>query len=148
MDWLSILKDSEKSKNDKLEAVGYIRDILDYGGESDDNTIKIIDNLSVQATLQNDDDIKESILDAMLEGSKAPSVEKSINLTPIINHLNGFNDECLSYILSMLGNSGNIKYRPIIELYKDNSKLEEDVEEALSELDYRIKNKKGTVSQD
>ncbi|MBP2100013.1 hypothetical protein [Enterococcus rivorum] len=139
MDWLSILKDSEKSKNDKLEAIGYIRDILDYGGESDDQATKIIDDLAVQATLQNDDDIKESILDAMLEGSKAPSVEKSINLTPIIKHLNEFNDECLSYILSMLGNSGNIKYRPIIELYKDKSRLEEDVQEALSELDYRIR---------
>lgn len=138
MDWLSILKDPEKNKNDKLEAVGYIRDILDYGDEPDDKAIKIIDNLAVQATLQDDIDIKESILDAMLEGSKAPDVEKSINLTPIINHLNEFNDECLSYILSMLGNSGNVKYRQIIESYKDNFKLEEDVEEALSELDYRI----------
>ncbi|MGX7418403.1 hypothetical protein ACWOFR_06315 [Carnobacterium gallinarum] len=139
MDWLSILKDLEKNKDDKLEAVGYIRDMLDYGDKPDDKAIKIIDNLAVQATLQNDNDIKESILDAMLEGSKAPDIEKSINLTPIINHLNEFNDECLSYILSMLGNSGNVKYRQIIESYKDNSKLEEDVEEALSELDYRIK---------
>lgn len=139
MDWLSILKDSEKNKNDKLEAVGFIRDILDYGDEPDDEAIKIIDNLAVQATLQDDNDIKESILDAMLEGSKAPDVEKSINLTPIINHLNEFNDECLSYILSMLGNSENVKYKTIIESYKDNSKLEEDVEEALTELDYRIK---------
>ncbi|MBC1470061.1 hypothetical protein HB877_08760 [Listeria welshimeri] len=139
MDWLSILKDLEKNKDDKLEAVGYIRDILDYGDEPDDKAIKIIDNLAVQATLQDDNDVKESILDAMLEGSKAPDVEKAINLTPIINHLNEFNDECLSYILSMLGNSGNVKYKPIIESYKNNSKLKEDVEEALSELDYRIK---------
>ncbi|WP_271001240.1 hypothetical protein [Listeria seeligeri] len=139
MDWLSILRDSEKNKNDKLEAVGYIRDILDYGGKSDDTKIEIIDTLAEETILQNDDDIKESILDAMLEGSKAPSVEKSINLRPIINHLDEFNDECLSYILSMLGNSGNVEYRPIIELYKSNSRLEGDVKEALSELDYRIK---------
>ncbi|MEI5988990.1 hypothetical protein A5881_000477 [Enterococcus termitis] len=140
MDWLSILKDSKKSKKDKLEAVGYIRDILDYGGESENTSIKIIDSLSVQVVLQNDDDVKESMLDAMLEGSKAPFVEKTIDLTPIVHHLSEFNDECLSYILSMLGNSGNIEYRPIIESYKGNSMLEEDVEEALSELDYRIKN--------
>lgn len=139
MDWLSILKDSEKNKNDKLKAVGYIRDILDYGDEPDDKAIEIIDNLAVQATLQDDNDVKESILDAMLEGSKAPEVEKSINLNPIIKHLNEFNDECLSYILSMLGNSGNVKYKAIIESYKDNTQLEGDVEEALSELDYRIK---------
>lgn len=139
MDWLSILKDSKKSKNEKLEAVGYIRDVLDYGDEPDDKAIEIINNLAVQATLQDDNEINESILNAMLEGSKAPDVEKSINLTPLINHLNKFNDECLSYILSMLGYSGNVKYKKIIESYKDNFKLEEDVEEALLELDYRIK---------
>lgn len=88
---------------------------------------------------QSDDDIKESILNAILEGSKSPFVEKSINLTPIVNNLANFNDECLSYILSILGNSGNYKYRSIIESYKTKSMLEDDVEEALSELDYRIK---------
>lgn len=145
MDWLSILKDSKKSKNEKLEAVGYIRDVLDYGDEPDDKAIEIINNLAVQATLQDDNEINESILNAMLEGSKAPDVEKSINLTPLINHLNKFNDECLSYILSMLGYSGNVKYKKIIESYKDNFKLEEDVEEALLELDYRIK--KGSITR-
>lgn len=63
-----------------------------------------------------------------------------MSLKLIIEHLTEFNDECLSYILSMLGNSGNNDYRAIIESYKTNPRLEEDVEEALSELDYRIKN--------
>ncbi|EOL41152.1 hypothetical protein RV11_GL001778 [Enterococcus phoeniculicola] len=135
----------KKSKNEKLEAVGYIRDVLDYGDEPDDKAIEIINNLAVQVTLQDDNEINESILNAMLEGSKAPDVEKSINLTPLINHLNKFNDECLSYILSMLGYSGNVKYKKIIESYKDNFKLEEDVEEALLELDYRIK--KGSITR-
>ncbi|MBC1573433.1 hypothetical protein HCB21_01955 [Listeria booriae] len=140
MEWLNILSNSAKSKEDKLEAVGYIRDILDYGSETDDASLKIINSLSEQVVKQNDDDIKEVILDAMLEGSKAPFVEKSMNLEPIVGHLTEFNDECLSYILSMLGNSGNNDYRAIIESYKTNLRLEEDVEEALSELDYRIKN--------
>ncbi len=140
MDWLNILKNSAESKEDKLEAVGYIRDILDYGGETDDTTLAIVNILSEQVVKQNDDDVKEAMLDAILEGSKAPFVEKSINLVPIIKHLNEFNDECLSYILSMLGNSGNNNYRGIIESFKTNFRLEEDVEEALSELDFRIKN--------
>lgn len=140
MDWLNILKNSAESKEDKLKAVGYIRDILDFGSEKDDAALAIINILSEQVVKQNDDDIKEAILDAMLEGSKAPFVEKSMNLKPIVEHLTEFNDECLSYILSMLGNSGNNDYRFVIESYKTNLKLEEDVEEALSELDYRIKN--------
>lgn len=72
MDWLNILNNSAKSKEDKLEAVGYIRDILDYGSETDDATLVIINRLSEQVVKQNDDDVKEAILDAMLEGSKAP----------------------------------------------------------------------------
>ncbi|NMP59775.1 hypothetical protein [Enterococcus mundtii] len=128
MDWLDTLKNQQKNKNDKLEAVGYIRDILNYGDMSKNNAKKFIDNLAVQATLQDDDDIKELILDAILEGSKDPDLEKSIDLNPIIHHLNDFNDECLSYILSLLGNSGNVKYRQIIESYKGNSRLKENVE--------------------
>lgn len=128
MDWLDTLKNQQKNKNDKLKAVGYIRDILDYGDMSKNNAKKFIDNLAVQATLQDDDDIKELILDAILEGSKDPDLEKSIDLNPIIHHLNDFNDECLSYILSLLGNSGNVKYRQIIESYKGNSRLKENVE--------------------
>jgi len=41
MDWLDILKNQQKNKNDKLEAVGYIRDILDYGDISKNNAKKI-----------------------------------------------------------------------------------------------------------
>lgn len=128
MDWLDTLKNQQKNKNDKLEAVGYKRDILNYGDMSKNKAKKFIDNLAVQATLQDDDDIKELILDAILEGSKDPDLEKSIDLNPIIHHLNDFNDECLSYILSLLGNSGNVKYRQIIESYKGNSRLKENVE--------------------
>ncbi|MBO1300807.1 MULTISPECIES: hypothetical protein [unclassified Enterococcus] len=142
MDWLNTLKNQQKNKIDKLETVGYIRDILEYGDISKNNAKKFIDILAVQATLQDDDDIKELILDAILEGSKDPDLEKSIDLNPIIHHLTDFNDECLSYILTLLGNSGNVKYRQIIESYKGNSRLKEDVEEALSELDYRIKHNK------
>ncbi|MBC2328965.1 hypothetical protein [Listeria swaminathanii] len=140
MDWLTVLNNPKKSKKDKLEAIGFIRDTLDYGRKPDDMVVEIINNLSKQAVKQDDSDIKESILDAMLEGSKAPFVEKSVNLSPVVKHLNEFNDECLSYILSLLGNSGKKDYRAIIESYKTNLSLKEDVEEALAEMDYRIKN--------
>ncbi|EAG1700405.1 hypothetical protein BBW78_02520 [Listeria monocytogenes] len=140
MDWLTILNNPKKRKRDKLEAIGFIRDILDYGDISDDTALEIVNNLAKQVVKQNDSDIKESILDAMLEGSKAPFVEKTINLAPILKHLNEFNEACLSYILSLLGNSGKIAYRAIIESYKTNLSLKEDVEEALAEMDYRIKN--------
>ncbi|MBF2397945.1 hypothetical protein IA932_02650 [Listeria marthii] len=140
MDWLTVLNDPKKSKRDKLEAIGFIRDTLDYGDIPDNTALKIVNNLAKQVVKQNDLDIKQSILDAMLEGSKAPFVEKTINLGPVVKHLNEFNDECLSYILSLLGNSGKKDYRTIIESYKTNSRLKEDVEEALLELDYRITN--------
>ncbi|EIN8848603.1 hypothetical protein LO935_002372 [Listeria monocytogenes] len=140
MDWLTILNNPKKSKRDKLEAIGFIRDTLDYGDIPDDTALEIVNNLAKQVVKQNDSDIKESILDGMLEGSKAPFVEKTINLAPIVKHLNEFNEVCLSYILSLLGNSGKIAYRAIIESYKTNLSLKEDVEEALAEMDYRIKN--------
>ncbi|EDK4069785.1 hypothetical protein GGC09_13950, partial [Listeria monocytogenes] len=96
MDWLTILNNPKKSKRDKLEAIGFIRDTLDYGDIPDDTALEIVNNLAKQVVKQNDSDIKESILDAMLEGSKAPFVEKTINLAPIVKHLNEFNEVCLS----------------------------------------------------
>lgn len=68
MDWLTILNNPKKSKRDKLEAIGFIRDTLDYGDIPDDTALEIVNNLAKQVVKQNDSDIKESILDAMLEG--------------------------------------------------------------------------------
>lgn len=140
MNLQKVLNNDASSKEKKLEAIGEVRDVLDYGEKSDEEILLVINELSKEVVKQRDDDIKEAMLNAILEGSKSPVVEKNLYLEPIVKNLKNFNTQCLSYILSMLGNSGNESYRQIIESYSDNPKLIEDVKEALSELDYRNKN--------
>ncbi|MDM5154754.1 hypothetical protein QUF88_13240 [Bacillus sp. DX1.1] len=138
----NILNDSKLDKQEKLNSLGVIGDILEYGDISRDEAIQEMNVLIKYVVQQNDNDIKEEILHIILNGEDSRNVDKELDLEPIVSNLSKFNDECISYILSMLGYSGKEKYRTIIEQFKDNARLEGDVEDALFELDYRVKNQK------
>lgn len=138
----NILNDSKLDKQEKLNSLGVIGDILEYGDISRDEAIQEMNVLIKYVVQQNDNDIKEEILHIILNGEDSRNVDKELDLEPIVSNLSKFNDECISYILSMLGYSEKEKYRTIIEQFKDNARLEGDVEDALFELDYRVKNQK------
>ncbi|WIY63175.1 hypothetical protein [Bacillus arachidis] len=137
-----ILNDSNLNKQEKLSSLGAIGDILEYGDISRDEAIQEMNVLIKYVVEQNDNDIKEEILNIILNGENSRNVDKELDLEPIVLNLSKFNDECISYILSMLGYSGKEKYRKVIEQFKNSPRLEEDVEDALFELDYRVKNQK------
>ncbi|WP_243521878.1 hypothetical protein [Bacillus pseudomycoides] len=137
-----ILNDSRLDKQEKLNSLGAIGDILEYGDISRDEAIQEMNVLIKYVVEQNDNDIKEEILNIILNGENSRNVDKELDLEPIVLNLSKFNDECISYILSMLGYSGKEKYRKVIEQFKNSPRLEEDVEDALFELDYRVKNQK------
>ncbi|MBA4538797.1 hypothetical protein H1Z61_17105 [Bacillus aquiflavi] len=135
-----LLNDNNLNKDEKLKSLGTIGDILEYGNISRDEAIEEMNILIKHLVQQDDNDIKEAILSIILNAEDTRSIDKELDLDPIVSNLKKFNDECISYILSMLGYSGKEKYRSTIEQFKKNPRLEEDVEDALLELDFRIKN--------
>ena len=139
MNLKTIFNDVNKSKDEKLEAVGEVRDSLDFASVKREEAIVIINELIELIINNEDNNIKESILGAMLDGYTSYDVEQEIDLEPIVNKIHIFNDECLGYVLTLLGWSGKEKYRELIVSFGDNKKLQEDVKEALAELNHRVK---------
>ncbi|MBC1499828.1 hypothetical protein HB943_04370 [Listeria weihenstephanensis] len=139
MDLLSILNDSAKSKQEKIDSIGITRDLLDYGDLNVEEAVKIMDMLVKYVVVQEDNDIREAMLNAILEGENSHDIGKELDLSPIVSHLSVFNDECISYILTMMGYSGKEEYRGIMESFKHNPRLEDDVAEALLELNHAQK---------
>lgn len=136
----NILNDNNKTSDEKLCAVGAVRDCLDFKSLTEKEAVCIINDLIEQVVKQPDNNIKEAIFDAMLEGYCSYNIEKKISLKPIVEDIQRFDVQCLSYILTLLGWSGKEEYRGLITSFADNPILEEDVEEALSELNHRVKN--------
>lgn len=133
----------EESKTDNLEKINEIAALGDYLRYSDDDqatTVSYLNLLIKYLVKQTDDHAKEEILGIILDTEDAKNVDKEVDVEPIAENISIFNVNCLSYILSIFGYSGKEEYRSLIEKYRDVPELEEDVEDALLELNYRQKN--------
>lgn len=133
-----ILNNANVTKSEKLKTLGEISDYIEYGDIKKDEVIKDLNLLIIFLVTQTDDEIKEEVLDIILRGENCQGVDKEIDLSPIISNLSTFNEQSISYILSLLGYSGKKEYKTYIEQFKDNASLKEDVEDALYELNYRM----------
>ncbi|MHC5216379.1 hypothetical protein ACYSNR_06905 [Enterococcus sp. LJL128] len=137
---MTTTNNSEINKQDKINQIADLGDYLKYGDLEKETAITYL-NLFIRFLVkQNDDDMKEEILGIILDTEDARIIDKELDLTPIISNLSIFNTQCASYVLSILGYSGELKYRPYIEKFKSHPSLEEDVADALDELTYRAEN--------
>ncbi|MDR0299531.1 MAG: hypothetical protein LBI13_05545 [Streptococcaceae bacterium] len=110
----------------------------EYGKEeSQKEAIRIVDELVRLSANEEDADIRCYLLDTLMEIAGYVSVSNKINLTPILEDVSKFNLEDLSVIIDILGDSGNESYRSLIESFKGIPELDDDVNDALVELDYR-----------
>lgn len=134
----------EKSKPDNQEKINEVAELGDCLRYSDDDKKMIVHYLNLlikYLVQQTDNQVKEEILGIILDTEDAKNIDKEVDVKPIAENISIFNVNCLSYILSIFGYSGKEEYRNLIEKYKDVPELEEDVEDALLELNYRQKNK-------
>ncbi|MBC6316527.1 hypothetical protein [Listeria grandensis] len=139
MSLIDILSKPKEDKQIKLDEIGRIRDLLDYGNLDMEEALNTMNLLAENVVLQEDNDIKEAMLNAILEGESSYDLDVEIDLKDILANLSMFNDECISYILTMLGYTGKEEYREIIQSFSNNPKLSSDVEEALLELNHALK---------
>ena len=120
-------------------SIGSICDILEYSDASKEDVLSNLNILLDYLVTIENKDIQENILNAMLRVMEAKNIDSGLNLEMVINKMDIFNNECISYLLSFLAFSGKKEYRSIIENYLLDEELKEDAEEALIEIDYRIK---------
>jgi len=128
-------KDNVMEVSNKLGEIG---DLLEYGKWSKDEIISSVDCLLNHISESEEDSVIENILNISLNVMNVHSVFDGFDLDSVISCMEKLNTECISYVLTFIGFTGNREYRSILQSYLENDKLKEEAEEALFELDYRI----------
>lgn len=134
-----IFAEKETDLDNKIDRIGDVGDYFRYGDINKQSAIEGLDILIKYLVLQENHDIKETILGIILDAGDRLSIDNELNIELIASNLSVFNEQCLSYVLSLLGYSGKEEYRELIISFSDNPVLQEDVEEALEELNSRVK---------
>jgi len=122
-------------ESNKLSEIG---DLLEYGKWSKDEIISSVNCLLNHIRELEEDSVIEDILNISFNVMNAHSVFAGFDLDSVISCMENLNTECISYVLTFIGFSGNREYKLILQTYLENDNLKEEAEEALFELDYRI----------
>lgn len=143
---MNLLKAIENSfrENNMTELLGKLNDIgdlLEYGDLSKEELIACIDCFLSHIENLYDISIIENILNICFNVMEAHSVFEGFNLDPVISSLDRLDKECISYVFTLIGFSGDEKYKVILEKYLSNVDLKDEAEEALTELNYRLNGK-------
>lgn len=122
----------------KYEKIG---DILEYGGITDEEAVKLCNQIICDSTLVLDDKLLESMFYAIFTGVNNRNIASELNLDCVINNIDKYNDEIVDYIITILAYTGKEKYLSIlISIGETRKNL--DVNEAIEELKYRIEKDK------
>lgn len=143
---MNLLEAIENSfrENDTTELSGKLNDIgdlLEYGDWSKEELIACIDCFLGHIENLNDISTIENILNICFNVMEAHSVFAGFNLDPVISSLDRLDTECISYVFTLIGFSGDEKYKVILEKFLSNGNLKDEAEEALIELNYRLNEK-------
>lgn len=105
------------------------------------NVIKGINSLFEYIKICDDESTIENILNTALSIMESHNIYAGFNLDILLHSLDKLNFECISYVLSFLGFSGEQKYIKIIKSFLEVKELREDAEDALREIDYQLAKK-------
>lgn len=114
-------------------------DLLEYGDWNKNEIIESVNCLLSQIRNISDLSVIENILHICFNIMNSHTVFSGFDLDTLVSCINKLNSECISYVLTFLGFSGKREYYTIIQSFLENDVLKKEAEEALFELDYRIK---------
>lgn len=130
-----------KTELEQEAKIGEIGDILEYGSIEKNEIIEAV-NLMLSYVVQDmGSSVKENLLNAVNNALVYQNVGTEVSFDILLPYLSDFSEEHLAYVLSFLGFSGKQEYRPVLEKYlihKDDE-IKDAAQEALCEIDYRIK---------
>ena len=122
----------------KYEKIG---DILEYGSITDEEAVKLCNQIICDSTLVLDDKLLESMFYAIFTGVNNRNIASELNLDCVINNIDKYNDEILDYIITILAYTGDEQYLSILSRIGE-TKENLDVNEAIEELKYRAQKDK------
>lgn len=115
-----------------------IGDVLEYGNITDDEAVKICDEIIEESLWESNEQILEAMFHAVLTGVENRNIAERIHVNKIIESREEFSEEISDYVISILSYTGNPKYISAIqEIGYQYQNL--DVDGALKELRARIK---------
>lgn len=130
-----------KTDVQELDAdISDLGDELEYCELSADEVRKVVNCLLNHIKNYKEATIVENILNSCLRIMNSHGIFSGFDLDCVSPCIGSLNNECLSYMLTFWGFSGEEKYRTLIESFLTRDGLEEDARESLLELDYGTNN--------
>lgn len=129
---------SQNGKPDFVSLVEELADIFEYEKVELDDVVTGVNELITITLKQSDEVVKESCLHALLTAATYQDIAEIVNWDELYSSIKNFNDECVGYIITILGFSRNEKYKSLIEDYTKhpNDDIKETAEEALLEYSF------------
>ncbi|MFP4978779.1 hypothetical protein ACE6ED_25455 [Paenibacillus sp. CN-4] len=130
--------ETELEQENEISEIG---DIFEYSSVEKDEVIEVV-NLMLSYVVQDiGGSVRENLLNAVNNALVYQNVGTEVSFDILLPYLSDFDEAHLSYVLSFLGFSGKKEYRSILEKYLiyDDEEIKEAAQEALCEIDFRIK---------
>lgn len=122
--------------NEKSKKYDDMSDIFEYGNISNEEVIKLCNQILIDSKSEKNDVVLESMYHAIFTAANCRDIGNQLEIDIILDVINNFNQEISDYILSILAFSGKYEYINIIkcigEKYQDL-----DIFEAIRELESR-----------
>lgn len=136
-----ILLSDEKEKENVIEKIG---DLFEYGNLDKNEVIEGVNLLLSHVVHEKNSSIKESMLHSINNALVYKDVAADVSLDVLLPYCSSFDVEDLTYVLSFLGFSGNLKYFTVLKSYLNhtNVEIQEAAQEAITEIEFRSSKKK------
>ena len=122
--------------NEKCKKYDDMSDIFEYGNISDEEVVKLCDQILIESKDEKSDVVLEAMYHAVFTAVSCRDIGNQLEIDSILDVINNFNQEISDYIISILAFTGNRKYTNVIkcigEKYEDL-----DIFEAIGELESR-----------
>lgn len=141
MNFLEIINDifQDNSLAEVSSKLNNLGDLLEYGDWSKKEIVESINCLLSQIKDIGDSVVIENILHICLNVMNSHNVFSGFELDSLVSCIRKLNSECISYVLTFIGFSGDKKYIITLNSFIESHVLKEEAEEALVELNYRIR---------
>jgi len=132
--------ETELEQENEISEIG---DIFEYSSVEKDEVIEVVNSMLSFVVQDIGSSVRENLLNTVNNALVYQNVGTEVSFDILLPYFSDFSEAHLSYVLSFLGFSGKQEYKPLLEKYLiyDDEEIKEAAQEALCEIDFRIKKK-------
>lgn len=101
--------------NEKCKKYDDMSDVFEYGNISDDEIVKLCNQILLESKDEKNDIILETMYHAVFTAANYRNIADKIEIDSILDYIDYFNEEISDYIISILAFTGKRKYINIIK---------------------------------